>query len=704
MSYLNYPRLHFSGGYLADPSTINNTPNNYADSLPNADMLELYWNPNGTGVFDLQDCVVTKVVYGPDDETSDAAIDPIIGQSVKAMYTNAQPKLVDLDPYQQNSSEIWGLTVQIGGLTANPSSIGSFVRGDYIAGPFNAIWLQALNGPRSSASGAGVYQSQLKNVSWDTATSPASRFLTELKGSQGDNLSFNFVVNAHNNSPQNFIFNSANFVILNGAPYNVPVDITAKLEPMTRYFQNTGDPLGVVPTESYVNQQLGELLGQQDANTYGASIRTVTKDPTYDPGNIDTKFPCGLLTGTLGPQADDTPVYYTPSRTLAPVTRVKGVTPMCYFSPFNATEVNGETMVTINLGNGLNTNKPGFDVAMDLLGDLSLVYFDQSGGVQGTVAEAGVYPSNAVPFATLPLNMSEVMQNSAGILDIKVDASLLPAGVSVEKANQDILNMPLGLSGFTGGKANIWLAENVEGYNVRADQFSFRMNAGIPTSAAQPMGETATVNLYVTKFGQPAANVSLNISKMTEQEAFDYTSVTLGTGGTAGLENISNPQSALTISDTTISTNASGIAQFVLTGTDPFFPREGQNIDGQVYFVNYNFADTLIANSFTQDANDLVGVQVYDRTHIPTIITWDNCIQNILPQYSKLYPIMGRFKLDDYDSVYSNRMAIRAVLSKPVADALHMPVIRDLSIVRTNAVIDWIDACALKSVVIPKQV
>jgi hypothetical protein len=52
---------------------------------------------------------------------------------------------------------------------------------------------------------------------------------------------------------------------------------------------------------------------------------------------------------------------------------------------------------------------------------------------------------------------------------------------------------------------------------------------------------------------------------------------------------------------------------------------------------------------------------------------------------------MGRFELDDYDSVYTNRTAIRTVLTKPMADALRMPVIRDLSIVRTNAIVDWID-------------
>jgi len=53
MSYLNLPRLHFSGEFQADPATINNAWQNYNPKVypsPNAlEKVQLYWNPIGTG-------------------------------------------------------------------------------------------------------------------------------------------------------------------------------------------------------------------------------------------------------------------------------------------------------------------------------------------------------------------------------------------------------------------------------------------------------------------------------------------------------------------------------------------------------------------------------------------------------------------------------------------------------------------------------
>ena len=59
MSYLSSPRLHFSGTFRADPSTLNNTPDNFNSNNnfpPNngsevSNNLQLYWNPNGTAAF-----------------------------------------------------------------------------------------------------------------------------------------------------------------------------------------------------------------------------------------------------------------------------------------------------------------------------------------------------------------------------------------------------------------------------------------------------------------------------------------------------------------------------------------------------------------------------------------------------------------------------------------------------------------------------
>lgn len=696
MSYLGYPRLHFSGGFLADVSTINNTPNNYDTKNSKIEDLELYWNPNGTGIFDLTDCVVTKVVYGPGDEADTPEKDPIIGQTVAAVYSKAPAKLVDLDPDQQNVSEIWGLTMQVAGSGASPQSIPNFLRGDFVDVSFNAIWQQSKKGPPSSASGSAVYQSQLKNISWDKNSKPRSRFLTALNKVSAEQLSVNFVVNAHNNSPINYAFNASTFAALNKPPYSIPNEILKKLKPLNSYIQNLTDcktenkkNRGIVPTESYVSHEVNRLLGQVHADKYLNDILAVTLQP-YDHDVMPTVFPSGLVTGTIGPQQDPQPVHYTPSRTMAPY----GKSSICYFAPFITSSVNGETTITLNFGNALATNKPGYDISKDKLGKLTLVYFNQN-------KSQGISLKNAVTICELPDDLSSVMINRAGILDMFINNYLHTHEDSVEQVNADILSMPLGLLGDVKGNRSIWLAENVLGFNVRADKFVFRMNPGIKTTDKQPRGDSSEVFFYVTKFGQPVSNVSLQISLLSKKDAIHYTNGTLGTSGTRGIGNLSVPPDALTLKDENsyskemdkviISTDKEGIARLKLIASDPGSQRADQGLDGQVYFIKYNFSDPKISKSFTQDINDLISVHIYSDPKNPLKPSWDNCIKKILSQYSKLYPIMGRFQLDNYQSVYENRIAIRTVLTKPMEDALHMPVIRDLSIQNRNTIVEWIN-------------
>ena len=165
MSYLDYPRIHFSGQFQADPSTINNTPNNYNPAVypePNdLGNVELYWAPLGTSTFQFKECVVSRVDYSPTESATTPKEDPIIGQAVISVNNGGGSKLVggvivDLDPTQQNVSEVWGLEVQIG-------NGDTMVHGQFTAISFNAIWQQGQGPttPRSSASGSAFYQSQL---------------------------------------------------------------------------------------------------------------------------------------------------------------------------------------------------------------------------------------------------------------------------------------------------------------------------------------------------------------------------------------------------------------------------------------------------------------------------------------------------------------------------------------------------------------
>ena len=111
--------------------------------------------------------------------------DPVLNLSLVDADSRAAAKIVDLDPYQQLVSMIYGLEISL-----TDSSGRCYLRGEFHPAPFADIWDRC---PRESGSdeGAGaMYQSVVTQVRWgDVSDSP---FLTLLKARvrrEGGNLS-----------------------------------------------------------------------------------------------------------------------------------------------------------------------------------------------------------------------------------------------------------------------------------------------------------------------------------------------------------------------------------------------------------------------------------------------------------------------------------------------------------------------------------
>ena len=107
MSYLDVPRLHFSGNFIARPSTLNNAPTNLdpLNTKPNP-----FWNPNGNHMWCFRNCFVQSVVYA-DGSVAQGAQQ--IKAAVRSLDAPAFAKLVDLDTQQQLVSQIWGLKIKV---------------------------------------------------------------------------------------------------------------------------------------------------------------------------------------------------------------------------------------------------------------------------------------------------------------------------------------------------------------------------------------------------------------------------------------------------------------------------------------------------------------------------------------------------------------------------------------------------------------
>ncbi|NPD23585.1 hypothetical protein [Corallococcus exiguus] len=674
MSYLDTPRINFSGSFQASPATINNTPNNYNPANYNADSLkpnniELYWEPKGDSIFDLLNCKVTTV------ELPGGGSDSLVGTGVSALYTGSPPKMVDLDPMQQNGSEIWGFTVLIGDLG------GAYVQGVFTPVAFNGIWgnSQGPNTPRNSASGSAAYQTTLTNLKWNVGNSAV---LQALQKASPNRLSIHLVVSAHNNAPQLFAFIPATFQTMQAQ--GVPSAILDKIASLQDYVMNvdsTGKPVapgrGYIPTQMYVSSLLEQLLGQSAADQYGPTILAATKQP-YKPWiNYTTKEPLpeqplydfnyGKLVGSVGPCLDDEPVFAVPARNLA---QIQNPSPAlsAWWAPAQL-NLGSTPSLTLDLGNSLPVRLPGRPLWSEQLGTLSLAYYTGSGSSKTYTT---IVPS-------IDYSNPDFIDKQSGMLVVTNFGGVDP---------NTLASLPLALRSTTSSGTQTLLEENSEGLSLRADQFIYRMNPGMQTTPGFRLGETNTVNLYVRKFGRVEGTEQLKVAlnTLSPSAAAQYTLSTLGTSGTNGISeaNISTPTGKLQLSSNVVSVTG-GKATVTLTGTDPGNPRG--YVDGQVYFTQYTFSPTVA--DYNADPNDLVSVQIYQQTPITGAPTWVNGIGDILRQYGMLYPIMGRFQLWTYDGVISNREKIARVLGLDISQPLHMPVSRDLSAIKLQLILNW---------------
>ena len=163
MSYLDSPRIHFSGYFQSDVSTVNNNVC-YYDSDAFKEQYQEYgdggWNPQGTAIFRFVSCSITGASLNGKPITSSAQ-DPIIGMAMENADQRAPGKMADLDPQQQMVSQIWALQVR---LTDNVER--ALFIGDMLPVGFMNLWKRQQTDAFNDQTLAANYQSILENVQW----------------------------------------------------------------------------------------------------------------------------------------------------------------------------------------------------------------------------------------------------------------------------------------------------------------------------------------------------------------------------------------------------------------------------------------------------------------------------------------------------------------------------------------------------------
>lgn len=181
MSYLDTPRLVFSGDFLSDVSTINNITNYYNNATFQSDFQgkDGLWNPEGGAVFNFQECTVHKMVYSSGKEETESKL---VGQLVTGAEGRTTGKMVDLDPQEQGSSELWAVQLRI--LTSKDELI---LEGNLDTTAFRDLQRRQSAGIRENGQPlGGTWTTVLTNITWGKA-SKNHPFFKELKSSTDEN-------------------------------------------------------------------------------------------------------------------------------------------------------------------------------------------------------------------------------------------------------------------------------------------------------------------------------------------------------------------------------------------------------------------------------------------------------------------------------------------------------------------------------------
>ncbi|HKP13618.1 MAG TPA: hypothetical protein VJZ91_15970, partial [Blastocatellia bacterium] len=284
MSYLNLPRLCFAGKFSADPSTFNNTPQNYDPRVtaPNPG-----WNPTGTGQWQFIGCTVQAVYYADGTVCTSAEQDPIIGAAFMGANQRQMAKIVDLDPEQQMVSQIWGQRVQLGVFDLTDSLLGN-----YEVAAFTDIWFRAVGAGASGDAPMGAsYQSVITNLRW--GQSLTSRFLKELHGLNLSKLSIKFNLDGINLSSGTPTFTQGRIVGAIGPAYDGEPDHFVAGRLLRAAPTPTNDPYNAPAT----------LLTAPGAPIFftPCQVDEKRKVVTVDVGNsISTTTPGGPMNTALG--------------------------------------------------------------------------------------------------------------------------------------------------------------------------------------------------------------------------------------------------------------------------------------------------------------------------------------------------------------------------------------------------------------------
>jgi hypothetical protein len=206
-------------------------------------------------------------------------------------------------------------------------------------------------------------------------------------------------------------------------------------------------------------------------------------------------------------------------------------------------------------------------------------------------------------------------------------------------------------------RARVILTERPSGRYVDATQLIVRLDPGA----------TERIELVAREFGSPKSGQALAL-------------FLLGTGGAA-------PAAAAALSfPSSVTTGANGRAAVTFTAVAAGAGNPRGALDGQYYLVGFYWGAIAPSN-----LRGIINVRVYDAFTAPAVPAWAD-VQGLFTEYANLYPSMrNTCDMSDRTMVESWAAMLAASLRRSITAPNFMPVTRDLSQAKRNAMLSYLD-------------
>ena len=664
MSYLDFPRLHFSGLFYTGPSTLNNITQNYTPGMdfevsspPDQYNMghtntpgDSGWNPMGAAQWWLEECTVLSAVGigGAQVQASDAVIGALVqSPSPKTAMSDGQggfydiAKMVDLDPDQQGRSAVFGLRISV----TLPNGAG-------LQGLMTVPELRQLNGRISGARGSwgavGNWMGTLQNVLWNGDIS-GSPLLTALQAASAQGLAVKLTVDLHQNNPANVFTSGDQFCY--------------------------GRVLGSIGPA---------LAGELAQVVPGRCLQTFTPPtpPTTTAARASAAQPSKRVLQGRDRVAEQTMALGAgrDARAKNSVARAAAAAPPPDpWSPVFAIirQANSQSMLSIDIGGSilLKASPQPHPTTSD-------GKFEVDAGI--TVGVFNLASNQFVPFTNGAITISPQYQSLASTAK---NCALVK--------NSGVFTIPLTAADGNGYETNP-LAIQVNGTTVaQENENGLWMDVDVSSQRLQcGSGASGQAQIMVRAFGNPLVATQPPVSSVVQLFQWIFQN--------GEWTNPPNLPASADVGLTIGTTDANGLAPIAVTVNVPDITLPGirQPLDSQVYYILLNDPE---GNVIGDISNAPISVLLWKAYQAPATPTW-NDVGPIFSAYARLYPGMkARLDISDEATVLGFASGIWGHMTLPITDPAYMPVTRDLSPSKMAMIVAWLNQVAAQQAATDSQ-